>query len=428
LEIARATGPIRLRLALKLNKYAFRNPERILMGAGTLLSTCVLDGGSIGLSALALLGVVTGIVLFFRGFRMLQYKRLILNTPLSKIRSASMGLVEVTGMPTGPKTISSAITGAPCYYYRARAWQWLDSGKGGSWQQAVDESVFVPFFLQDSTGKVLVNPQGATLDVHRSFHDEIRTSSINDRAIPESIRKFVAISGLIAGDKVRLEEYIIKPGYPLFVFGTLGENSMLNSWNAQPHAMGKKVSFGLSFGNPSGLKFSYGTNVSGVAAKAIAGLLERVPSTKKNFTIMTRSDGGPVELPGGILETFKQAGVTLPDSMQGESAKMTISNSTGLGGTLVANVTRTAIASRQVPAAAAPTQNRARPDPVADPFDLHSRVAINQGERGDPFTISSQSQREVVRSLAWKSMLYIWGSPVFTLVCIYFLFVYWGWL
>jgi len=375
----------------------------------------------------ALIGAAGGVALFFRGFRMLQYKRLILNTPFSKIRSASMGLVEVSGIPIGPKTISSAITGAPCYYYRARAWQWLDSGKGGSWQQAADESVSVPFFLEDGTGKVLVNPQGATLDVHRSFYDEIRTSFINDSAVPESIRRFVAISGLTAGDKVRLEEYIIKPGYPLFVFGTLGENSMLNSWNAQPHAMGKKVSFGLRLGNPSGLKFSYGTNVSGVAAEAIAGFLERASSSKTTLTMTTRSDGGSVELPDGIVETFKRAGVTLPDSMQAESAKMTISSSTGVGGTLVANVMRTAIASSQAPAAAQ-TQNSAKADPVRNAFDLHSRIAINQGERGDPFTISSQSQREVVQALAWKSMLYIWGSPVFTLVCIYFLLVYWGWL
>jgi hypothetical protein len=58
---------------------------------------------------------------------MLQYKRLILNTPFSKIRSASNGLVEVSGSPTGPQTIASAITGEPCFYYRAQAWQWDDS-------------------------------------------------------------------------------------------------------------------------------------------------------------------------------------------------------------------------------------------------------------------------------------------------------------
>ena len=98
----------------------------------------IVDADSIWLNALALLGLVTGVFLFFSGFRMLQYKRLILNTPFSKIRSATLGLVEISGMPTGPQTIFAAITGAPCYYYRARAWRWLDSGKGGSWQPAVD--------------------------------------------------------------------------------------------------------------------------------------------------------------------------------------------------------------------------------------------------------------------------------------------------
>ncbi len=350
------------------------------MGPGILLSANVLETDSMWLPLLALLGVLTGIFLFFRGFRMLQYKRLILNTPFSKIRSASMGLVEVSGMPTGPKTISAAITGAPCYYYRARAWQWLDSGKGGSWQQAVDESVSVPFFLEDNTGRGLVNPQGATLDVHRSFYDDIRTSFFGkDSAVPVGIQRFVASRGLTAGDKVRLEEHIIMPDYPLFVFGTLGENSTPASWNAQPHASGNEVSVGLSFGGSPGLKFSYGTSVSGVAAK------------------------------------------------QSQSEKMTVSSRTSEGGTLVANRLQTTIASTQEPAAAQ-TQNGPQPDISPDAFDLHPRVAINQGERGDPFTISSQSQREVVQSLGWKSMGCIWGGPVFALICLYFLFVFWGWM
>jgi len=66
--------------------------------------------------------------------------------------------------------------------------------------------------------------------------------------------------------------------------------------------------------------------------------------------------------------------------------------------------------------------------PATSDFDLHARVAIGKGAHGNPFTISSQSQREVVQSLAWKSTLYIWGSPIFTLVCIYFLLVYWSWM
>jgi len=108
----------------------------------------------------ALLGGYSGIYLFLRGFRMLQHKRLILNTPLSKIRSASMGLVEVSGMAKGPQTIRAGITGEPCYYYRARARQESDSGNKGGWKQVADETVGVPFFVDDGTGKMLVYPQG----------------------------------------------------------------------------------------------------------------------------------------------------------------------------------------------------------------------------------------------------------------------------
>lgn len=63
--------------------------------------------GLLGIAAL--LGVYAGIYVFLRGFRMLQHKRLVLNTPLSKIRSASMGLVEVSGMPKGPQIWNESV-------------------------------------------------------------------------------------------------------------------------------------------------------------------------------------------------------------------------------------------------------------------------------------------------------------------------------
>src|SRR5258705_11701785 len=75
----------------------------------------------------ALLGGYSGIYLFLRGFRMLQHKRLFLNTPLSKIRSASMGLLELRRMTKGPQTIRAGITGGPCYYYRVPLWPECDS-------------------------------------------------------------------------------------------------------------------------------------------------------------------------------------------------------------------------------------------------------------------------------------------------------------
>jgi hypothetical protein len=42
-------------------------------------------------------------------------------------------------------------------------------------------------------------------------------------------------------------------------------------------------------------------------------------------------------------------------------------------------------------------------------FDMHPPVILMKGE--GPFVISTDSQREIVAALRWKSVLYIWGGP-----------------
>lgn len=216
-------------------------------------TVCLLDSSGshgIGILLVCLAGMGIGAFLFFRGFRMLRFKRLILNTPLSRIHSASIGIVEVNGTPAGPHILSAPITGDPCYYYRVRAWQWVESGKDHEWKSVLDESLYVPFFLEDSTGRVLVDPQGADLDVHRSFYDEVGSSFLKTPGlIPPNVLKFLATRGLVPQEKIRLEERIIPRGFPLFVFGTLGDNPARTPGPARP---------GLSSGEPSPDKSAFG--------------------------------------------------------------------------------------------------------------------------------------------------------------------------
>jgi hypothetical protein len=364
----------------------------------------------------AIFGAIGGIVLFFRGFRMLQYKRLILNTPVSKIRSASIGLVEVSGNPDGPKTIPAGITGEPCFYYRAQAWQWKESSgnKGSSWQQVCDESVSVPFYLEDSTGSVLINPQGAELDVHRNFTDEISTFSFGKGSIiPASVQKFVALHGLLGGEKIRLEERTIKPGYPLFVFGTLGENPTQTSWSPTPHVSANKISIG---GRSLNFKFTVGESSSDTAMNMIQQMLPAGSGERTVSITTTSKTGGPVVVPDRVFDELRRTGIPLPANVVAESSQM--------GSSAAANASGVALATEAEPK----SPGASGPANTGKTFDLHPTVAIGQGERREPFTISSQSQREVVQSLAWKSALYIWCSPVVTVICIYFLLAYWGWL
>src|SRR6184192_2178998 len=101
-----------------------------------------------------IVGVGAGMYLFYRGFRLLQRKRLILNTPASKIRSASMGLVEISGSATGPYVINSPLKQTTCYYYRTVAWQYKQRGKDSDWVKVAEETLHVPFYMDDGSGRL----------------------------------------------------------------------------------------------------------------------------------------------------------------------------------------------------------------------------------------------------------------------------------
>jgi len=350
-----------------------------------------------------LAGLVIGPLLFFSGFRMLRYKRMILDTPLSKIHSASIGLVEIMGNPTGPKTLASPVTGAPCFYYRVQAWQWQESGKNHEWKQVLDESSYLPFFLEDSTGRVLIDAQGAQMDVHKSFSDEIGASFFNSRdLLPPVVRDFLVKRGIVPYEKIKLEERILQPGFPLFVFGTLGENPIPGLWEPRPHLAGggaSSFSFHSTGGLGLGVTFT-STRIGGGPAplnSALLNALTHVPGAQvERFEMRLPTGGGQSTIPDGAVAVMNRTGVSLPAGVLTDSAT-----------------------------AVAVTTNNALANPHDPSFDLHPSAAISKGERGEPFTISWHSQKEVVQSLAWKSTLYIWGGPVLGIACFYFLLFYW---
>jgi E3 Ubiquitin ligase len=323
-----------------------------------------------------LAGTAIGPVLFFKGFRVLRFKRMILSTPLSRIHSASIGLVEVTGMPVGPCVLSAPVTGDPCFYYRVRAWQWVEDGNSHYWKSALDESLYVPFFLEDGTGRVLIDPRGADLDVHKSFSDEISVTLFRaSDIIPGNIRDFLLKRGLVPYKKIKVEESIIPQGFPLFVFGTLGENPALKQRSSEGHATSSaKASFAPSGASASSPGFMLHSNFS-------ADVPARIASTA--VEVLNR-------IPGVHVET---AEFELPNP--GYPAAL--------------------------PDPAAPSSA----NPVSGKFDLHSSVAISKGERHDPYTISGHSQRELVGNLSWKSTLFIWGGPILGIACLYCLLACW---
>lgn len=343
---------------------------------------------------LAAAGSVAGVYLFFNGFRLLRFKRMILNTPLSRIHSASIGLVEVTGIPVGPCVLSAPITGDPCFYYRVRAWQWVESGKEHQWKSVLDESLFVPFFLEDSTGRVLIDPQGADMDVHKSFSDEVGASIFLTRGlVPPNVRDFLAKRGLVPTEKIKLEERIITKGFPLFVFGTLGENTTRDSWSPRPQTHTSSI---------GPLEFQFSGSHVGIAVHA-------------NTTIFN----GPARAAPALVSALnRQPGVQVEASRVRPSPD---------GFSAISPDRPAALRKQSAVPANSPPKPSSDKSNFGD-FDLHPSVAISKGERNEPFAISGHSQREMVGKLAWQSAACIWGGPVVTLASLYFLMNYFRWI
>lgn len=251
----------------------------------------------------AILGVSVGPYLFYRGFRLLRLKRLVQDTPRSKVRAAALGAVEVVGKVSGPYTLVSPLRETDCFYYRVVA-----RVQGG--HTVVDE-MCAPVFLDDGTGQVLLDPRGADL--------QFESFSGDNNAY---LAHVVARHGYPGQPVEWAKEYCISPGDPLFVLGTLRENP----WATK-----------AAEANADEL-----TRIGPFVSEAEADFLRR--------------------------EAFASLDPTVPS-----------------GATLAG----------------------------AQEFDLYPPAILMKGT--SPFVISNRSYREVVSKLGWKSVLYIWGGPLWAL-------------
>lgn len=362
-------------------------------------------------------GACGGLYLFFRGFRILQRKRLIVNTPTSKIRSAALGLVEINGLAAGPYTVAAPITGRACYYYRTMAWELRKSGKNEEWQQVADESLHIPFYVDDNTGLQLVNPQGAEMDLHRDFHEEYSNSMFFGKEMPESVRAFLARNAVSGERRVRVDEYCIKPKNALFVLGTLAENVGLKV-TAQPirtqHATLAKFSLPIPGTNGS----KVGVALESSPSSHLASMRLRMGSAAAESqapqeVIQLSAQQGPqsaaqLTQQGKIAAALIRAGIHNPNAWAAAGVNPALDHPGG--------------------AVLTAEQSGAAPGMAADQFDLQPKTVLMKGENNSAFFISWRSQREIVASLGWKSAAYIWGGPALTLVSVYILLAHFGWL
>jgi len=360
------------------------------------------------------IGFCAGIGLFLYGFRLLQRRRLILDTPFSKIRSASMGMVEVSGQAVGPYTMVAPVTARPCYYYRTLVWEWKQSGKNKTWVQVASECMHLPFFVDDNTGRLLVDPRGADLDLHRDFQEEFNGSFFSNRDdAPGNVNAFLSRHGIVTSNKIKVEEYCIKPKNSLFILGTLGENPGLEVspqpvQDAEPVNSISTHGFSLSFNSVS---FSTGRDD---AEFHIGSMRERlaIPYDSRVEVIHLSPDSGPAN-PSDMTQQQKVAAALLRAGISSPAA-WTAAGVQSAGALQV--LTDPAAAGAVSGSSPSNTSSSAE----ANGFDPHPPVVLMRGSNNKTFIISWRSQQEVARSLGWKCALMIWGGPALALLSLYF--------
>jgi len=185
----------------------------------------------------AIIGFFAGLWFFYKGFLKLRRKRLIENTPTSKVRSIAMGLVEVYGKVIlyNEKSCISPFSKKKCIYYKYTIEEYRSSGKSSRWVLVEKEDNAAPFYLQDETGSVFVDARDAEVDIPKDF--EWKSGMGQDP--PNNVKEFLDSKGIKHegffgfNKTMRFREYIIQPDDMLYVMGTAKDNPYIKDGSAQ---------------------------------------------------------------------------------------------------------------------------------------------------------------------------------------------------
>jgi Zn-finger nucleic acid-binding protein len=171
-------------------------------------------------------GTLGGFGLFVYGWMLRQRKRLIESIPTSTIRSLALGLVEINGRAQPEEHLLSApFSGLPCVFYSYAVEEQVGSGKRARWETIAKGTSEQPFFVSDTTGRVLVVPLGAELILpdERTFRNDW-LGELPPTTIAGLNRLGVSTERWIGSKTLRCRESFIFQEEQVYVLGTAHEH------------------------------------------------------------------------------------------------------------------------------------------------------------------------------------------------------------
>lgn len=164
--------------------------------------------------------VIGALAGFFFAFKFVQSKRIIEDTPTSKIRSAAQGYLELIGhgelMQGQP--IISPLTGTTCTWYQFKVEERRQSGKNSEWvtvRKGVSDELFL---IKDETGQCIIDPEGANVTVFKK--DVWYGATASPMGGSTATRNSGGLlSKMMTSNKYRYTEKLLHPNENLYAIG-----------------------------------------------------------------------------------------------------------------------------------------------------------------------------------------------------------------
>jgi len=159
------------------------------------------------LEVLLLVGLafVGGLAVTYWGFQTYQFGRIIRDTPPEPVGSVAMGRTEVRGsILPADRVYDQPFTDGQCIYAEFTVMEYQESDDDdSSWETIQSDSVSVPFYIDDGTGRILVEPDDETIYELSSEHrTKIRVDG--HETPPEQIQEF--LSGASGSNTLSVDE------------------------------------------------------------------------------------------------------------------------------------------------------------------------------------------------------------------------------
>ena len=362
------------------------------------------------LTMMACFAVVAGIYYFLRGSRLFAGKHLLGHVSPSTVGDAPHGLAALSGMATGPYTLPAPISGERCYLYQTTVWQQNESGRLKQWNKVAEETLHLPFYIEDTTGQLLVEPFGAELDLRQNFREEYgcpsSVSTLDD--VPPRVSVFLARHGVAANQPTLVEERSIQPDSPIFIAGTITENPGIP---VRP--------FRQDTNNSPRTQMPRETNASSTESVSRPEVIRLASGPAPSSTTQMTQQGK-------IAAALTRAGITRPEAWAAAGVSFPSASSDGFAvEERVQPVADNAPQNSEITATGSANHienDKTKPDSFPG-FDLTPPVVLMKGENSSPFMISCHAQPEIISSMGWKAVFMVVGGACLTVLGLYVLLI-----